>query len=223
MTNALFQFQSVRNLKKDASLSEPDLSAQRARTTFFLFLPGTTAGIFLFIVFGTTSSCRSKICETFIPRRWRKYEPSTGWKLTRRENDLPSIRGDAKSVPREIHSQDVRSVVSQDEGDVELGAVLKSSVAHRNNLMKPLPIVPLARVSISRFTSTRSHPPNNHSFSYSLDGSGRSRSGSTNTRGNFQSRNSFQVSHMEETHHGGRPDDSDDALPILPIMPTRTD
>ncbi|KAH7021386.1 uncharacterized protein B0I36DRAFT_334366 [Microdochium trichocladiopsis] len=71
VTNILFQLQSIRNLENDSKLTEPDLSVARASTTFFLFLPGTTAGIFLFIVFGTTAGCRAKMRETFTPKWWR--------------------------------------------------------------------------------------------------------------------------------------------------------
>lgn len=63
--------QSINNLKKDSLLTQPDLSTERANTTFFLFLPGTTAGIFLMFVFGTTSGCRTKIREAFTPKSWQ--------------------------------------------------------------------------------------------------------------------------------------------------------
>ncbi|KXJ87054.1 hypothetical protein Micbo1qcDRAFT_167787 [Microdochium bolleyi] len=71
VTNILFQLQSIANLENDSKLTAPDTSIGRANTTFFLFLPGTTAGIFLFIVFGTTAGCRAKMRELLIPQCWR--------------------------------------------------------------------------------------------------------------------------------------------------------
>ncbi|KAH7305425.1 hypothetical protein B0I35DRAFT_464707 [Stachybotrys elegans] len=59
VSNSIFQFQSIRTVNRESGLSEPDLSAEQARTTFFLFPPGTTAGIFLMIIFSTTTNCRS--------------------------------------------------------------------------------------------------------------------------------------------------------------------
>ncbi|EFQ31122.1 uncharacterized protein GLRG_06266 [Colletotrichum graminicola M1.001] len=72
VTNTLFQLASINNIKKDAALTEPDFSLERARTTFALFLPGVTPGIFLFIIFGTTRNCRTLMLETFTLRRWRR-------------------------------------------------------------------------------------------------------------------------------------------------------
>lgn len=67
VTNTLFQLQSVNNNKKDATLAEPDYSVERARSTFFLYLPGVTPGIFLFLVFGTTAGCRTAIKGLLVP------------------------------------------------------------------------------------------------------------------------------------------------------------
>ncbi|KAI0121322.1 hypothetical protein BJ170DRAFT_588289, partial [Xylariales sp. AK1849] len=71
VTNTMFQIQSVNNNKKDATLTEPDYSVDRAKTTFFLFLPGVTPGIFVFLVFGTTAGCRAALKDAFIPNAWR--------------------------------------------------------------------------------------------------------------------------------------------------------
>ncbi|KAK2001369.1 hypothetical protein LX36DRAFT_668030 [Colletotrichum falcatum] len=52
VTNTLFQLASINNIKKDAALANPDFSLGRAKTTFALFLPGLTPGVFLFVIFG---------------------------------------------------------------------------------------------------------------------------------------------------------------------------
>lgn len=58
----------------DTKAKAPDLSAGRAMQTLFLFMPGTTPGIFVFIVFGTTASSRQKLAAAarqFMPPQWR--------------------------------------------------------------------------------------------------------------------------------------------------------
>lgn len=58
----------------DATATAPDLTAGRAVQNFFLRIPGTTPGIFLFIVFGTTRSSRQKIKE-LLPKQWQESSP----------------------------------------------------------------------------------------------------------------------------------------------------
>ncbi|KAH7309116.1 hypothetical protein B0I35DRAFT_441474 [Stachybotrys elegans] len=54
ITIVLFTLTARRNTAADTAASKPDLSAERARTDFHLFLPGVTASLLLFLVFGTT-------------------------------------------------------------------------------------------------------------------------------------------------------------------------
>ncbi|KAI1260278.1 hypothetical protein F5Y18DRAFT_259231 [Xylariaceae sp. FL1019] len=67
----LFQGFARRNTSRDILAPEPDLSIERARSTFYLFIPGNTPGIGLFIVFGTTATFRSQMYRTFVPRCFR--------------------------------------------------------------------------------------------------------------------------------------------------------
>ncbi|KAI1343398.1 hypothetical protein F5Y15DRAFT_232905 [Xylariaceae sp. FL0016] len=71
-TNILFQLSGLSNSNKDATLDQPDLSVARARETAVLFLPGPAPSFLLFIVFGTTTPCRKKMRETFVPKRWQR-------------------------------------------------------------------------------------------------------------------------------------------------------
>ncbi|CAJ2510601.1 Uu.00g062260.m01.CDS01 [Anthostomella pinea] len=82
ITNTLFQWTDAQNNRKDNISREPDLSVARANSSLFLFMPGVTPGIFLFIIFGTTSGHRKKMYETFVPRRWQDPIGSRGWKLS---------------------------------------------------------------------------------------------------------------------------------------------
>ncbi|KAI0148601.1 hypothetical protein GGR57DRAFT_236383 [Xylariaceae sp. FL1272] len=85
-----FQEFARRNTSRDIVAPEPDLSAERARSTFYLFIPGNTPGIGLFIVFGTTATFRSQIYRTFVPRCFR------------RERSGPSVRDPNSSAESRV-------------------------------------------------------------------------------------------------------------------------
>lgn len=53
----------------------PDLSAQKAKADFVLFMPGCVPGALLFLVFGTTALFREHMRKTFLPRRFHKTKP----------------------------------------------------------------------------------------------------------------------------------------------------
>lgn len=79
VTNTLFQITALNNNIHDAVAPAPDLSAGRAIETMFLFMPGTTPGIFLFVVFGTTAASRQKFKDKFLPKSWQRgATPSSG-------------------------------------------------------------------------------------------------------------------------------------------------
>jgi hypothetical protein len=72
LTNMLFQFTGMSNSSKDASLSSPDFSIDRAKETTILFCPGPAPSYLLFIVFGTTKPFREYMYATFVPKRWQR-------------------------------------------------------------------------------------------------------------------------------------------------------
>ncbi|KAF3760290.1 hypothetical protein M406DRAFT_52102, partial [Cryphonectria parasitica EP155] len=72
VTNALFQITTLKSNIEDSKATTPNLSTGRANQTLFLFMPGTTPGIFLYIVFGTTAVSRRKVVDLILPRRWRE-------------------------------------------------------------------------------------------------------------------------------------------------------
>ena len=85
LTGTLFQHFATNNTAKDLKAHAPDMSAGRAQTTFYLFMPGNTPGIALFIVFGTTAAFQRHMYKTFVPARFQKqakpplyHEPTDG-------------------------------------------------------------------------------------------------------------------------------------------------
>ncbi|KAI1497283.1 hypothetical protein F5X99DRAFT_423639 [Biscogniauxia marginata] len=73
-TSFLFQRYSAHNTEADLQSARPDLSPARARQTLYLFIPGNTPGVALFIVFGTTTAFRRHMYKTLVPRRWQKQQ-----------------------------------------------------------------------------------------------------------------------------------------------------
>ncbi|KZL83170.1 hypothetical protein CI238_04511 [Colletotrichum incanum] len=138
VTNTLFQLSSINNNKKDAALTEPDFSLERAKATFALFLPGVTPGIFLFIIFGTTKTCRTLMVETFTLRRWRKLREE---KRNKAKADSVGLRNVRKALPPlpKIHWVDEYQSES-----VRMGAP-RSKNASESNLSDEGPILPIMK------------------------------------------------------------------------------
>ncbi|KAK8102733.1 hypothetical protein PG984_015879 [Apiospora sp. TS-2023a] len=77
LSNMLFQFAGMQNSNKDALRSSPDISAERAKETAVLFLPGPAPSFLIFIVFGTTAPFRKHMYRTFVPKRWQRQRVET--------------------------------------------------------------------------------------------------------------------------------------------------
>lgn len=54
VTIALFSINARQNIQSGIMRAVPDLSAERAKIDILLFMPGVTASLLLFLVFGTT-------------------------------------------------------------------------------------------------------------------------------------------------------------------------
>ncbi|KAK3398222.1 hypothetical protein B0T20DRAFT_202777 [Sordaria brevicollis] len=63
-----FQLRAANTNTKENIPPEPDLSAARAQGDFALFVPGVSASLLIFIVFGTTRTFRDHIWATFAPK-----------------------------------------------------------------------------------------------------------------------------------------------------------
>ncbi|TLD13542.1 uncharacterized protein PgNI_04087 [Pyricularia grisea] len=80
----MFQTTWAARLAKTHRKMEADLSSDNAKLDFYLFIPGATAGLLLFVVFGTTKVSRDFMWEKLAPR-WLKK------KMRERPPRLPSM------------------------------------------------------------------------------------------------------------------------------------
>ncbi|KAF9873036.1 glycoside hydrolase [Colletotrichum karsti] len=76
VTIMLFSMSARKNIAVDVQRTTADLSAKRAIQDFLLFMPGVTASLLVFLVFGTTRPfleyMRKSLCGIFSCRRRRK-------------------------------------------------------------------------------------------------------------------------------------------------------
>ncbi|KAK9422753.1 hypothetical protein SUNI508_00616 [Seiridium unicorne] len=69
---ATFQVTGQQNNTVDFLSEKPNTSASKAIRVALQDLPGVTASLIPFIVFGTTKPFREKMYQTFIPKRWQR-------------------------------------------------------------------------------------------------------------------------------------------------------
>ncbi|KAK7958266.1 hypothetical protein PG996_010294 [Apiospora saccharicola] len=67
VTNIVFQITAQKNNNRDAVATTPDLSAERAISMMIFNMPGVTASLLAFVVFGTTRPFRERMYRTFVP------------------------------------------------------------------------------------------------------------------------------------------------------------
>ncbi|KAK6827974.1 hypothetical protein PG990_009605 [Apiospora arundinis] len=67
VTNIIFQITAQKNNNRDAVAKAPDLSAERAVSMMLFNIPGVTASLLAFVVFGTTRPFRERMWRTFVP------------------------------------------------------------------------------------------------------------------------------------------------------------
>lgn len=140
VTNTLFQVQSISNNKQDAEQTEVDLSAGRASQMFYLFLPGVTPGIFIFIVFGTTAGCRTSMKNFFLPKAWRSNGSTRRCTLWMPWRKRGLALGDVESRPEDLFR----------DGDDSRSNFTKSDFTAGGDTMKPLPVAP----PVSKYNKT---------------------------------------------------------------------
>lgn len=155
-TNTLFQVTALQNNIKDSKATAPDLSAGRAIQTLILFMPGTTPGIFIFVVFGTTASSRKKLANLLIPRGWResprccfggrKSRSSTPGPLSSGEGGITvkrslTVTSTSRLRAGQVHDDDYSepSMISMDDLTTRRSDSTRSV---QISYMKPLPLTP---------------------------------------------------------------------------------
>lgn len=186
VTNTLFQITSLNNNIRDNKAAAPDLSASRAIQTMFLFIPGTTQGVFLYIIFGTTAASRKKVLEILVPKTWRGSCLGRVMKKQQQPAPLPSGTSGAIKVETSLTitsgTQKTDLDLDIDDDDDEENAKLsdpsetisladmkprrtRSTVSFHVSANKPLPPTPLRShptrpPPVSKFSRTMSSPEN---------------------------------------------------------------
>lgn len=79
---ALFQCVGQQNNTVDFLSPAPVPTASKAIRTSLTFIPGVTASLIPFVVFGTTRQFRSKMYDTFVPRCLKRRPPPSEDNLT---------------------------------------------------------------------------------------------------------------------------------------------
>lgn len=68
----VFQLRAANTNDAENIPPEPDLGAERAKGDFALFVPGVSAGLLNFLVFGTTRTFRDYMWASLVPRKLRE-------------------------------------------------------------------------------------------------------------------------------------------------------
>ncbi|KAI2632715.1 hypothetical protein GGS26DRAFT_89713 [Hypomontagnella submonticulosa] len=73
----LLEISQLSNHTKEKLGEAANLSADKAKNDFLLFMPGVSTSLLVFIVFGTTRTFRKTMYQTFVPRRFQQH-PAEG-------------------------------------------------------------------------------------------------------------------------------------------------
>ncbi|KAK7978454.1 hypothetical protein PG996_004503 [Apiospora saccharicola] len=206
VTNTLFQVQSVLNTKKDAVSAEPDMTVERARSTFYLFIPGNTPGIFVFLVFGTTAGCRKAMYNIFVPKGCRGSGGSRG-------GCIPWWSSKKRPVPIVIHADPESGLFDRAE-DTRSSMTLtgRSECAKSPDLNKPLPVVAMSRYN--KLYQGERNSPSPHWQPYRGDRD----QGVDEGQGGIPLHHMRSLDSVQEEYYHIHPEQSDDSGPMLPIM-----
>lgn len=192
----MFQLQSVNNNKKDATLTEPDYSVERAKSTFFLFLPGVTPGIFLFLVFGTTAGCRAAIKNLLTASFGKKMR--TG---NKKLSDVERV----DNVQRNTYLF----------AETETGAKKEETTSDPTKSLPISSLVSKYNRSFDRYqASTENHVPTSSRKSWLLQNKNSS-PGETDT---VELRGITSLDELRSGYYQSSPEESDDSGLVLPIM-----
>lgn len=206
VTNTLFQVQSVVNNKKDAASIEVDLSVERAKSTLYLFLPGNTPGIFVFLVFGTTAGCREAMYNMFVPKRCRGNCGSRG-------GCIPWWPSKKRPVPIITHGDPESGLFDQADDTRSFTTLTGRSDRTRSpDLNKPLPVVAMSRYNRSYQGERNSPSPQWQPYR------GDRVQGMEEGQGGIPLHHMRSLDSVQEEYYQPQAEQSDDSGPMLPIM-----
>ncbi|KAF4874169.1 hypothetical protein CGCSCA1_v006813 [Colletotrichum siamense] len=120
VTIMLFSTSARKNIAVDHARLTPDISAKRARQDFLLFMPGVTASLLVFLVFGTTKpfieymrKCLSRIF-TRRPRRRTTSTEALPLRSIRSQDTMAESCG--VTTPEMSHQRSFRGIVVDSPG-----------------------------------------------------------------------------------------------------------
>lgn len=80
----MFQVSSARQNNRDSLSDSPDLSTERLHLDLILFLPGVSASLLTFVVFGTTKTFRDYLVNKLVPKKLRRLSKQASPRRARR-------------------------------------------------------------------------------------------------------------------------------------------
>ncbi|KAI0517326.1 hypothetical protein F5B22DRAFT_645961 [Xylaria bambusicola] len=120
--STLSELMQIRDNKEEVLPDEPDISANRARDDFVSFLPGVSAGLLVFLVFGTTKASKCTLYRMLFPCRFRRTTlTNTDNARAELDNQLgafitsTSTRPTSEPTPSQIEEQSSLKITSYSE------------------------------------------------------------------------------------------------------------
>ncbi|KAL0932151.1 glycoside hydrolase [Colletotrichum truncatum] len=112
LTIILFSMSARKNIESDTQRALPDFSSKRAKQDFLLFMPGVTASLLVFFVFGTTRPFLEYMRKClFSPWRRRKSTSTDALPLRSIQSKSKEAEGYEVAVPEISYQRDLRSIV----------------------------------------------------------------------------------------------------------------
>ncbi|KAM0282676.1 hypothetical protein ACHAQH_002873 [Verticillium albo-atrum] len=130
MITIVFQLGSSQRNKRELIGAEPDFSMDRLQADLLVFIPGVTASVLTFVVFGTTKTFRDYMWSHFVPKTLRNGFNLRNRGSQRLESEPPTpglhFRDDApdpEQYPAPAYQQSIRLSEIHVDRHGKLGAV----------------------------------------------------------------------------------------------------
>ncbi|KAJ0331506.1 hypothetical protein COL922a_011811 [Colletotrichum nupharicola] len=120
VTIMLFSTSARKNIAVDHTRLTPDISAKRARQDFLLFMPGVTASLLVFLVFGTTKPfieyMRKCLCRLLTRRPGRRIASTEALPLRSIRSQDTMAESYGVTTPEMSHQRSFRGIVVDSPG-----------------------------------------------------------------------------------------------------------